>query len=39
MGWYILQIAAFMAGAASSIFWYEPGGPVTAKQAGLAAEE
>jgi hypothetical protein len=37
MGWYILQITAFLAGAWSSVLWYEPGGPATAKQAGLLA--
>lgn len=37
MGWYILQIIVFCLGAASSALWYEPGGPVTAQQATMAA--
>lgn len=37
MGWYILQGIAFTLGAASALLWYEPGGPITAKQATVAA--
>lgn len=37
MGWYFLQGVAFTLGVASSLIWYEPGGPVSARDATLAA--
>lgn len=36
MGWYILQAVAFALGAASSVLWYDPAGPVTMQQATVA---